>query len=103
MKRIAADWGGALKSQPFAFSRFVKWCAPIALAAVWLSGCLQTTSDVASKDPPNAYDAVRSADLQPRFPTTTRNSDTSGAPRGPVSYVGAPVEAVVTTPPISDG
>ncbi len=75
----------------------------MALAMLWLSGCLQTASDVGSKDPPDAYDAVRRADLQPRFPQATRNADTSQGSAAPASYFGAPVEAVAMAPPTSDG
>src|SRR5271157_4170641 len=74
----------------------------MALAMLWLSGCLQTASDVGSKDPPNAYDAIRRADLQPRFPQATRNADTGQAPAAPASYFGTPVEAVAMAPPVSD-
>ena len=77
--------------------------ALIALAMLWLSGCLQTATEIGSKDqdPPDAYDAVRRADLQPRFPQATANADTGGSSPGPVSYFGTPVEAVVKAPPAS--
>jgi general secretion pathway protein D len=79
-------------------------CAPLALALSCLSGCLQTASDVGSKDPPNAYDAIRSADLQPRFPVATGSANTVGATPAPASYYGTPVEAVVAdSPPVHDG
>src|SRR3984957_19985340 len=74
--------------------------ALMALAILSLGGCLQTAFDAApSKDPPNAYDAVRSTDLQPRFPEATRNANTGGAEPKGVSYYGAPVEALVATAP----
>jgi general secretion pathway protein D len=85
-------------------------CAPLALALACLSGCLQTASDIGSKDPPNAYDAIRSADLQPRFPVATGSANTVGATPAPASYygnpagpVGTPVEAIVDAPPAHDG
>ena len=83
------------------FRRSAVW----ALAIVLLGGCLQTATNVASKDPPNAYDAVRSADLQPRFPQATRNADTGGTAPGPASYFGAPVYvgAAARAPTSSDG
>ena len=78
--------------------------ALVALAIVSLGGCLQTAFDAApSKDPPNAYDAVRSADLQPRLLEATRNANTGGAEPKGVSYYGAPVEAVANPAPEHDG
>jgi len=77
-------------------SKFFRLCVPLALALSCLSGCLQTASDVGSKDPPNAYDAIRSADLQPRFPQATRDANTAGAAPAPTSYYGTPPEAVGT-------
>ena len=78
--------------------------ASVALAIVSLGGCLQTAFDAApSKDPPNAYDAVRSADLQPRLLEATRNANTGGAEPKGVSYYGAPVEAVANPAPEHDG
>jgi len=91
-----------LKDLRFAFPKFAQFLAFMALAMLWLSGCLQTASDVGSKDPPNAYDAIRRADLQPRFPQATRNADTGQAPAAPASYFGTPVEAVAMAPPVSD-
>ena len=60
-----------------------------------LSGCLQTASDVASKDPPNAYDAIRSVDLAAAFSSRTpdRNSGGGATAAAPASYFGTPVEA----------
>ena len=92
-----------LKDRRFAFPKFAQLLALMALAMLWLSGCLQTASDVGSKDPPDAYDAIRRADLQPRFPQATRNTDTGQAPAAPASYFGTPVEAVAMAPPVSDG
>jgi general secretion pathway protein D len=91
-----------LKDWRFAFPKFGPLLAFMALAMLWLGGCLQTASDVGSKDPPNAYDAVRRVDLQPRFPQATRNGDTGQAPAAPASYFGTPVEAVAMAPPVSD-
>lgn len=72
--------------------------------AVSLSGCLQTAFEAPpSKDPPNAYDAVRSADLQPRFPVAARNSNTGGPEARAASYYGSPVEASVNAVPEHDG
>ena len=82
-----------MKDLRFAFPKFAPLLAFMALAMLWLSGCLQTASDVGSKDPPNAYDAIRRADLQPRFPQATRNADTGRASAAPASYFGTPVEA----------
>ena len=62
-----------------------------ALSVLLLGGCLQTASNVPSKDPPNAYDAVKAADLQPRYPQATRNADTGGAAPPPASYYGEAV------------
>lgn len=73
-----------------------------ALAALYLGGCLQTTSDVTGKDHPNAADAIRSVDLQPHYPRATGNVDTGGASAAPVSYFGSPVEAAGAEPPASD-
>ena len=84
-------------------SKASRLCAPIALALSCLSGCLQTASDIASKDPPNAYDVIRSADLQPRFPEATRNANTGGPEPSGASYYGTPVEALVNPAPASDG
>jgi general secretion pathway protein D len=83
-------------------SKVSRLCAPVALALSCLGGCLQTASDVGSKDPPNAYDAIRSADLQPRFPEATRDANTGAAPVS-ASYYGTQVEAVVEAPPAHDG
>jgi general secretion pathway protein D len=65
---------------------------------VLLGGCLQTASNL-SKDPPNAYDTVRSADLTPRFPQPARNADTAGAQPGPASFFGAGIGAPTSTEP----
>jgi general secretion pathway protein D len=74
--------------------------ALVALAILSLGGCLQAAFEPGpSKDPPNAYDAIRSADLQPRFPEATRNANTGGPEPKGVSYYGAPVEALVATAP----
>jgi general secretion pathway protein D len=76
---------------------------PLALAALAilsLGGCLQAAFDPGpSKDPPNAYDAIRSTDLQPRFPEATRNANTGGPEPKGVSYYGAPVEALAAPAP----
>ncbi len=86
-----------------AIPRAIRRGQALVLAAC-LSGCLQTASDVTNKDHPNAFDAVRGADLQPRFPRPIANADTGGAPQAPVSYVGAPVEAAAReAPPPPDG
>jgi general secretion pathway protein D len=92
--------GGALKDQSFAFPAFSFMRALIALAMLSLSGCLRTATEIGSKDqdPPDAYDAVRRADLQPRFPKASADADTGGSSPGPVSYFGTPVEAVVKAP-----
>jgi general secretion pathway protein D len=85
-------------------ARGVSRLALAVLAPLLVGGCLQSPFDSSpSKDPPNAYDAVRSADLQPRFPEATRNANTGGAEPKGVSYYGAPVEAVVNTAPEHDG
>ena len=92
-----------LRNQSFA-SPGVLQHALTALAILSLGGCLQTAFEAPpSKDPPNAYDAIRSADLQPRFPEATRNSNTGGAEPKPASYYGAPVEALVSAAPEHDG
>ena len=85
--------------------RVLRRSAVWALMIVLLGGCLQTASNSPSKDPPNAYDAVRSADLQPRFPQATRNADTGGAAPPPASYYGAPVYvgSAAGAPAPSDG
>jgi general secretion pathway protein D len=94
-----------LKNQSFAFPGFSLLRVSIALAMLWLSGCLQTATQIGNKnqDPPDAYDTVRRTDLQPRFPKAVANADTGGGAPGPVSYFGTPVEAVVKSPPASDG
>jgi general secretion pathway protein D len=84
-------------------SKVSRLCAPAAFALSCLSGCLQTASDLATKDPPNAYDAIRSADLTPRFPEATRNPSTVGAAPVSATYYGTPVEAVVQASPAHDG
>jgi general secretion pathway protein D len=92
-------------------------CAPLALLLSCLSGCIQTASDLGSKDPPNAYDAIKSADLRPRFPEATPSANAVGATPAPASYygtpadpagtpvevVGTPVSAVDDPPPVHDG
>jgi general secretion pathway protein D len=95
--------GGAVKDQSFAFPRFSRLLAVAALAMLSLSGCLQTASDVGSKDPPDAYDAIRRADLQPRFPQAVANANPSEGAPAPASYFGSPVEAVVKAPPAPNG
>src|SRR3984957_8930247 len=95
--------GTPLRNQSCASPRLLP-PALVALAIISLGGCLQTAFETApSKDPPNAYDAVRSADLQPRFPQATRNANTGGAEPKGVSYYGAPVEAVANPAPEHDG
>jgi general secretion pathway protein D len=84
-------------------SKISQLCAPVALALTCLSGCLQAASDLASKDPPNAYDAIRSTDLTPRFPAGTRDPSAVGATPASASYYGTPVEAVVDASPAHDG
>ncbi len=92
-----------MRDRRFAFPKLAQLLAFMAVATLWLGGCLQTASDVGSKDPPNAYDAIRRADLQPRFPQATRNADTGQAAPAPASYYGTPVETVAATaPPVSD-
>ncbi|MGA9849205.1 MAG: type II secretion system secretin GspD [Roseiarcus sp.] len=91
-------------------------CAPFFLALSCLSGCLQTASDLGSRDPPNAYDTIKSVDLQPRFPVVTPDPNTAGSAPAPASYygtpaqpAGTPAEAVgtpvgaVVDPPLVDG
>lgn len=69
------------------------------LAVLLLNGCLQTGYEAPSRDPPNAYDAIKSADLMPHYPTVTANSETVGLePRG-ASYYGSPVEALIGSGP----
>ena len=97
------DPGTPLRNQSGPSPRILP-LALVALAIVSLGGCLQTAFDAApSKDPPNAYDAVRSADLQPRLLEATRNANTGGAEPKGVSYYGAPVEAVANPAPEHDG
>ena len=87
----------------FSLSSASRLCAPLALALSCLGGCLQSASDIPSKDPPNAYDAIRSADLQPHFPQAVRDADPGGAAPAPVSYFGTPVETAVKAAPTTDG
>ena len=87
-------WVGVLRVPAFAFARLRGL-----LAALYVSGCMQTVSDVTNKDHPNAADTVRAIDLQPRYPKATGNSNPSGAPAAPATYFGTPVEAVVSSPP----
>jgi general secretion pathway protein D len=93
-----------LKDQYFASVK-IPLLSAAALATVWLAGCLQTAYDIGSKDPPSAYDAIRSADLQPRGPQTMPNFGSGGAAQpAAASYFGSPVEAVVKASPSgSDG
>jgi general secretion pathway protein D len=91
-----------LKDKSFAFPSFSRSRALVALAMLSLSGCLQTASDIGSKDPPDAYDAVRRADLRPRFPQATADANTGGNTAAPTSYYGTPVEAVAKAAPPSD-
>jgi general secretion pathway protein D len=95
--------GGALKDKSFAFLGFSRARALIALAMLALGGCLQTASNIGgSKDPPDAYDAVRRADLRPRYPQATADADTGGNAAAPASYYGTPVEAVAQAAPASE-
>jgi general secretion pathway protein D len=91
-----------LKDKSFAFLGFSQARALIALAILALGGCFQTAYDVGSKDPPDAYDAVRRADLKPRFPQATADANTGGNSAAPASYYGTPVEAVAKPAPASD-
>ena len=102
---MVSGQGGELRDKSIFLPKILPLSVLIALGVLWLGGCVQTASDVASKDPPNAYDAIRSADLQPRFPEAARNGDAAGGGRspGPVSYFGNPVEAAVKAAPASDG
>ena len=61
-----------------------------ALSLLWLGGCMQGASD-ASRDPPNASDAVRAADLRPRYAQATRTVDTGAGAAAPMSFYGTPV------------
>ena len=93
-----------MKDQNFASPRTLWLCAAAVLATIWLAGCLQTAYDIGSKDPPNAYDAIRSADLQPRFPQAMANANAGGSQPAGASYFGTPVETVVKASPAgSDG
>jgi general secretion pathway protein D len=93
------DPGTPLRNQSGPFSGILP-LALVVLAILSLGGCLQAAFDPGpSKDPPNAYDAVRSTDLQPRFPEATRNANTGGAEPKGASYYGAPVEAVANPAP----
>ena len=83
-------------------------CATFALIVTFLSGCVQTasdlaTSDVTAKDPPNAYDAIRSVDLQPRFPQAFGNPGGGATAAAPASYFGTSVEANVKAIPAANG
>ena len=95
--------GHPLRNHSFAFRKVLQR-ALVALAILSLGGCLQTAfQPPPSKDPPNAYDAIRSADLQPRFPEATSNGNTGGPEPKGASYYGAPVEALVSAAPEHDG
>src|ERR1700691_4619952 len=95
-----ARWiDGVLKGLLFAFSRLSEIRALVVLAALTVCSCMQATSDVTSADHPNASDAVRSIDLQPRYPKSTENVNPSRGGGGPASYFGTPTEAVVRDPP----
>jgi general secretion pathway protein D len=83
--------GGAwkeLKYKRFIDPKLLLSFVSAALTLLSLGGCLQTAANLPSKDPPNAYDTVRSADLTPRFPQPARNADTAGAQPAPASYYG---------------
>ena len=57
-----------------------------------LSACMSTSLDQSKNDPPDATDAVRSADLQPRYPQATQNTNTgSVAAASPITFFGTPV------------
>ena len=93
-----------LKRLFFAFSRLSGNRALVVLAALTVCSCMQATSDVTSADHPNASDAIRSIDLQPRYPKSTENVEPNRGRSAPVSYFGTPTEAVVRDPPpTSDG
>jgi len=64
---------------------------------------MQTTSDVTSKDHPNASDTIRSIDLQPHYPKSTENVEESRRGAGPASFYGTAVEPAVRDAPVSDG
>ena len=93
-----------MKDQSFVSAKALALPALMALAILSLSGCLQTAFETPpSKDPPNAYDAIRSADLQPRFPEATRNANAGGVEPRAASYYGTPVEALVNAASEHDG
>jgi general secretion pathway protein D len=97
-----------LSPKSFAFPCVATFCALIALATLGLGGCAKNASDVTNsdankKDPPNASDVIRSADLRPRYPQATSNADTADGSAAPMSYFGTPVEAVAKEPSTSDG
>jgi general secretion pathway protein D len=95
-----AGWiTGVLKVLFFVLSRFRPMRALIVLAALTVCSCMQTTSDVTSADHPSASDAIRSADLQPRYPKSTEKVEANRGGAAPVSYFGTPAEAVDRDPP----
>ena len=88
-----------LRVRSFAVPRLMRLHAPAALAALWVCGCMQTTSDITSKDHPNASDTIHSIDLRPRYPRAATNDGGGGGTAGPVSYFGTPVETTSGTRP----
>ena len=76
--------------------------ALVGVVALGVAGCLQTAGDVTSRDHPNASDAVRSIDLQPRFPQAASRGDGAGPSPTPATYYGSPVETTVREPTTPD-
>src|SRR5208337_5591675 len=104
MFSICGIRGQALRDKSFVSDWALAPPALMALAILLLGGCLQTSfQPPPSKDPPNAYDAIRSVDLQPRFPQSTRNADTGGVQPTGASYYGTSVEALVSPAAEHDG
>ena len=89
-----------MRGLTFALKQLLR--ASTILAALSVSACMQTASDVTNKDHPNASDAVHSIDLQPRYPRAAGNANTGGAPPVSASYFGNPVEAPVVEAPTAD-
>jgi general secretion pathway protein D len=83
-----------LRRFDLSFARIFAPRALVVLALFSVAGCLQTVPDVTNKDHPSAFDAIKSADLQPKNPRGFGGGggDSGARAQAGVSFFGSPVE-----------
>ena len=73
-----------------------------ALSLLVLAGCSPAYLENRSDEPQNAADAVRAADLRPRFPTPVRDGDSGASKGGGFTLFGASAPSPSADPAVAD-